>query len=166
MPNGLVSGFAGAKELSIDLRSVSTCAMRSDLYCETPLKYMAEYPGFHPYTTLSTVTYCASLIFAAFVLLQAGSRFLIDRANKNLNIVGYVVGPVTMLCACATAYVFGPEFGSFDIRPTIAPLVLMLGCALGIVFLFYAAKPPTGETQETSKGAVPLARARISRSQS
>lgn len=65
MPNGLVSGFAGVTELSIDLRSVSTCEQAPGTYCQTPLKYMAQYAGFHPYITLATATLCASLAFAA-----------------------------------------------------------------------------------------------------
>ena len=171
LPNGQVSGFGGVNELSIDLRSVSTCAHAPGQYCQTPLEYMAQYSGFHPYTTLSTVTFWASLAFAAFVSLQAASRFLIDRANKNLNIVGYVVGTVTMSCACATAYIFGPEFGSFDIRPTIAPVVLMLGCVLGTVTLYYVSKPPkdyaaNSPEQRTGEGTVPRARALHSRAKS
>ncbi len=161
LPNGQVSGFAGVNELSIDLRSVSTCAQAPGPYCHTPLTSMAQYSGFQPYSTLSTVTFWASLVFAAFVVLQAGWRFAIDRANKKLNIIGYVAGPVTMLCAFATAYVFGPEFGSFDIRPTIAPVVLVLGCALGIVALYFTGRPPTAEA---ARDTVPRARARLAQS--
>lgn len=163
MPNGQISSFAGVSEFSIDLRSLSTCDQQPGMHCEMPLEHVAVgRAGLRTYLTAATVTFWTSLVFAALVVLQVGARLVIDRALTRLNIVAYVVGILAMTCACATAYVFGPAFGPFEIQPTIAPMVLVMGCVLGIITVYYAAPPSRDKPIKAAEPVIPAARAQIS----
>ncbi len=164
MPNGQISSFAGVSEFSIGLRSLSTCDQQPGMYCEIPLEVAASYAGLRTYLTPATLTFWTSLVLAALVVLQVGARLVIDCAPKRLNIVAYIAGILTMTCAFATAYVFGPAFGPFDIEPTIAPAVLVMGCVLGIITVYYAARPSRDTRLKAAEPVVPVARAQISRS--
>ena len=161
-PHGELSGFGGVSEFSIDLRSVSLCDQHPGQYCHTPLKYMAGIDGFHPYLMLSTLTLWVSMAFVVLVLFQVGSLLLTDVARRGISVIGYIVGILTMSCVSATAYVFGPTFDPFDVTPTMAPAVLMVGCLLGVVTLYYVAKPFTARA--ATQDSIPLARAQQARS--
>jgi hypothetical protein len=142
MPHGQVSGFAGASRLSIDLRSVSTACSYLAGPCDTPLTVMARSSGgFTPYLTLATMTLWSSLVFGVLVVLQVVLRVLTDVPRKNLSTVGYVAGGLTVSIAWVATYIFGPELVPFHVEPTLGPMVFYLGCILGIVALYYAARP-------------------------
>ena len=113
--------------------------------------------------TLATGTLWLSLIYAALVLLQAGTRLLTGAATEAFSRAGYVGGMAVLAAAGATGYFFQPELGvpglGLLFERTWAPSMMMLGGALGIITMYYAVNQDSDDTRATYVPVIAEARA-------
>jgi hypothetical protein len=146
---GGLPGLAGATDIGFDLRSVHATTADGS-YGSAPLTSGAF--GF--YATISQATLWASVVLSVLIAVQCGSRLIAGQANASMTKVGYALGLGVLLAAIATAYMFGPNVGSYDvgsrqltlafsIERTWAPLAMLAGVALGIFALYSAQQDPT-----------------------
>lgn len=131
--------IAGVGDVGIDLRAVRACSKEG--VCA--VFELGKIGG--TYSSLAGITLWTSLAFAAIVAVQAGIRWINGTANTQIERAAYVFGALVIGVTAATAYLFGPDgggqfAGTAAIERTWAPLLMLLGQALGIYALYEAAR--------------------------
>ena len=120
--------------LAISLRSLHRCSAEGSC-ANLPLSTIK---GF--YSSSAETSLWGSLLFMAFVALQAGTRLLSGAASARLTKIGYGLGSMVLSSVLCAGYLFLPEstslaIGSIDVQRTWAPLMLMVAYVLGFAAL-------------------------------
>lgn len=138
--------FEIGENIAINLRHLRVCPRTG--VCAT-LDF-GKMKGFYPF--LSNVTLWGSVVFAALVAFQAGSKLIQGHAVETFTRIGYIVGLAMFVTAGATGYMFGPDVGSADlgalggtvtVSRTWAPAALLVGHILGIAALYFSIQHDT-----------------------
>lgn len=131
----------------LGLRSFRACDPASGVCVSVPIGMTGTYGTFAAPTFWVAMACCAALIFVAVERVRTGDAppFAI-RIASLLALLGFGL-------AVCTGYVFGPELGTGSLAQTqvtvtmgrtLAPLLLIVGNAVGMVAMYYAPSSDDG----------------------
>ena len=157
----LMDWFQIDEILAINLRHIRVCPGKG--VCATV--DFSQLTGSFPF--LATITFWGSLLVAAVVVFQAGHRLLNGHASDAISRAGTLVAVVMFLTGAATAYVFGPDVGTYVpaqgvgggkalvvLERTWAPMLFLLGQALAIASLYFSSR---AESDDRAVSQLPVA---------
>ncbi|MEJ7603047.1 MAG: hypothetical protein WKG01_34490 [Kofleriaceae bacterium] len=159
---GLMDWFRIDALFAINLRHIRVCPGQG--VCATV--DFGQLTGSFP--LLATITFWGSVLFAAVVVFQAGHRLVNGHASEAISRAGTLVGVVMILTGAATAYVFGPDVGTytsslgalgggktkFVLERTWGPMLLILGHVVGIASLYFSSR---AESDDRRPSPIPVA---------
>ena len=97
------------------------------------------------YTPLAQIAFWGSLLFAAILAYQAGTKLLSGFSNETVSRAAHAVSTLVVLASVGAGYLFGPDLGSatlmglsIEVERGWGPLMMLLGLMLGNVALYYA----------------------------
>jgi hypothetical protein len=127
--------------LTFDLRAIKVCA--SGVCASVELSQLPMLTRLGVYPSLAPATFWTSLCFAVIVGIQCGTRVVTGGAPLSWTRFGYFLGTLFLGVAAAVGYIFTPEVAPFTAARTAAPLLLILGYAIGMVALYFASSMET-----------------------
>src|SRR5262249_29690822 len=127
---------SGIDKITFDLRAIRVC--QNNLCVIVELSQVPLLSRLGVYSTLAPATFWTSVGFAALVAFQAGARAIVGAASLTWTRIGYFLGTIFAAIAVGTAYMFAPDVGPFTVVRTVAPLLLFVGYAVGMVAMHYA----------------------------
>ncbi len=159
----------GVGEISVDLRSVHACN-GAGVCGSAPIAGL--------YHMFAVGAFWGGWLLCALVVLQAGSRLVLEQTNPSLNWAAYSIGILVIVCSFMAAYVAKPDpsgaaaaLGQLTVTRTFAPLAMLIGAFLGMMSVHYATTDSMSTTMDTPRlgtppeqlpGPLPTARARRS----
>jgi hypothetical protein len=132
----LNAAAVGPNVVKIDLRSISAC--QAGVCVSFPMSMLT---GLYP--TVATVAFWSSVVLAAIVAFQAGSRLLGGSPGGLINSLGFFAALIGVVTALFAGYFFGPQTGAnaaIDLSVTRAwgPVALVAGNVLAMASLYFA----------------------------
>jgi len=157
----------GVGEISVDLRSIHAC---------NGAGVCGSAPVVGLYHMFGIGAFWGGWLACALVVIQAGSRLVLEQVQPSLNWAAYSIGILVIVCSFMAAYVAKPDpsgaaaaLGQLSVTRTWAPLAMMLGAFLGMLAVHYATSdstavaidaPRLGAPPVDSPEPLPIARAR------